>query len=984
MRSISAASLAKLATKLGTEPITLVEIQWTDSAPSSWYAGKNIPGIAEGRILQISAIDDTIDFSNRNTSQSVTVALSDTDGQLLSILGNVDIHRRPIKVWQWFDGIPFSDKFLLFTGAISSPIQWKEGERSLSFTILSRLDDFEVGFAPEEGTFTFVPDALIGKPWPIFFGNVFRCQTIPIDQFPTGGEKRGGISDSMTKDATGIHDPSLDKKIKDNELTATAAAQLANLFFVGYLEASFTARKAGELDDLAPIRDGHGTFSNLAKQFLDQGNKYLLQSQQISRKNEKLQQVLTKQKAQEKNAIGVTNGENFPQGQNLNLNAGGGQWQGYFLGDTFNITGATHPQDAITANMDLVAVADRVEGSSPNIPRSNFLFLQAGTPMYLALDPDSIDQNNPLHPIRYVVASGIPVTVQNVYAYRTVDGLRSLYVVPPQYYQVQQTDYGSLPVTIVYMFQPLSSILGSDGKTLGYENETWVDVVSPIGPNMVEIIKWLIENYSRFTWDAESFANVEAQAAAFPMNFGVFDKPTLIKLVQDIAYQGRTIIYLKDNVFFLKYLPITESPVATITESDVIVNSLEVGTTETEDLITKYVATYLPDHLIRKPWEVILRYNILYYGLHEQKVDYFCYNQSSLVQWSAVFWMIRLSNTYKTLSIKVPFTFLNVESLDTVLLNFTHPFIANTPIVAVVKKATIDKQNYEVTLEFQLPVRLGEMNQYLFYWPAGLSEENVYPTEDDVRRERVGSTSTLNKQAKEPTESKPMSADPGNGGSGLHVSFRPLTWGDGGPDDNFVTPDLITRIDSTTINAVKPPEGVSQYQYDQQTVAQATLTPPTGVTLAGFIDTVNDDGTYDVNVFFRGLTKDPTLIKAIKQVDNAVPLKEGQGIMVSRIVWTDDKGKTQVEYSMQGGSGGNSTFAGIVSESNGDGTYIVDIYQKGAFNPPTTIFNVRQVVGDNDNPLAAGTGVMATRVTFTNDDGSSGVEWTMQAPVWSP
>lgn len=987
MRNISAASLAKLATKVGTEPVTLIEIQWTDFAASHWYAGKDIPGIAEGRLLATSAIDDVVNYSNAGTSQSVTVTLNDTDNKLLTIFGNVDIHKRPVKIWQWFEGIPFSDKFLLFAGIMASPIQWKEGERIFTFTILSRLEDFEVGFAPEEGFFPFVPDAIIGKAWPLVFGNVMRMPCIPLDNFPSGGSKAGGASDSMTKDSTGIHDPSLDKKILDNQLTSAAAAQLAQLFFIGYLEASFTARKLGELGDLDPIRVGNGTFSGLAKQYLDQGNKYLLQSQQISTKNNKLQQTLDAQKAQEKNSIGVTNGSNFPQGRNIDLNVAGSKHSGFFVGDTYFITDRVHPDSEITQGMEIPEVDQRI--GDPVITRSKFFFMNAGTPLLFSQDTSKVDQEHPDHPVRYVVASGIAVTVQALYAYRTVDGLKSIYGVPPQYYQVIQTHFGTLPVTMIYMLQPLSTILGSNGKTLGYENEIWATVLSPVGPNTVDILKWLISTYSKLTYDPTTFASVHASVAKFPMNFAVMDQPNLIKLVQDIAYQARCIVWMKDNVFFIKYLPRADAPVATITEAEVLLNSLEVSCTATEDLITKYTATWTPDHLYgSRLWKTILRYNILFYGLHEQTVNYFCFNQLALVQRAATFWMIRTSNTYKTLIIKVPFTHLNIETLDTILLTFSHPFIAKTSIPAVVTKATIDTTSYEITLELWLPVRIGEMIQYNFAYPADLAVENVFPTTEDQLEGRAGATNELNKNVKMPTDKKvaaPMSGDQANGGQ-LHVSFLPLTWGDGAiGDSGFNTPDIVTRIDSTQLNAVgQTPPGTSQYQYDEQKIEQKTPTPPTGVTLPGFIDTVNDDNTYDVNLFFKGVNGPPTLVKGLKQLDNSSVLKAGGAIMVSRIVWQDDQGKTQVEYDMQSGAAGNSTFAGIVSESNGDGTYIVDVYERGAFNPPKTYFSVRQVVGDNTNPLSAGTGVMVTRVSFVNDDNTPGIEQTMQAPVWSP
>ena len=52
VRSISAASQAKLDQNLGTEPALIIEIQWVDGGSIYKYADKNITG-TEGKILNV-------------------------------------------------------------------------------------------------------------------------------------------------------------------------------------------------------------------------------------------------------------------------------------------------------------------------------------------------------------------------------------------------------------------------------------------------------------------------------------------------------------------------------------------------------------------------------------------------------------------------------------------------------------------------------------------------------------------------------------------------------------------------------------------------------------------------------------------------------------------------------------------------------------------------------------------------------------------
>ena len=185
MRSVSSNGLAKLATSLGTEPINIIEIRWTAGGTTSSYSDRDIsPGI-QGRILELGNLDNTVKVSDGGENQAITVKMSDTDGSIKAILDQNDIHKRPCWVYQWFDGIALSDKFLLFKGQINSPITWNEGERAVTFDIISKIEDAEIGFSVDEGNFPNPPYELIGKPWPLCFGTVVNVQHLaatPVGQ----------------------------------------------------------------------------------------------------------------------------------------------------------------------------------------------------------------------------------------------------------------------------------------------------------------------------------------------------------------------------------------------------------------------------------------------------------------------------------------------------------------------------------------------------------------------------------------------------------------------------------------------------------------------------------------------------------------------------------------------------------------------------------------------------------------------------------
>lgn len=931
-RNISTAALQKLAQKTGTEPVTIVEISWRSGTPNSIYGDKAFPGLKiEGRILEVGPVDDAINYNKNGTTQTMTVKISDVDGKIKALFDNNDLHKRPVFIYQWFSGIPYSDRFLIFEGQAASPIVWSEGDRSLSFEIISQIDSREVGFSPEDGEFPFIPHALIGKAWPLVFGTAVKVPTILIDDIPHTGS-RGTAGDSMTKGDTGAHDPSLDKKLEDNTLNANFAISLAQLYFIGYLQASFSAHKLGELgdfDDVSTTKSG-GTFTGLAKQYLAAGNKMLLEAQQLRLKSSDLKKVLNAQQAFEGSSLDITNGSNYPQGVEMALNIGGMGLTGHFIGDTFFVDSRTHPNADLTSGMVIDPPDTRF--GDPVITRDQFFFVPAGEPVLLSDTLSAQFISNPVLPVRYIVSGVIPTNVLALYAWRTVNGLKQLYQIPPtsfsntvnnanyirdiaaedvngnpiiNYYSVWQIDFGAVTATVIYLPQPMSSY---DGQ--GWEDEIWATLQSPVGPNAVDVMIWLIQNYTLYTYDPTSFNMVRNYIDQYPVNFAVFDRPDVTKLLQDIAYQSRCFIWFKNGKFYIKYLSIEDTVVDTITEADIIYSTLQIQSTETEDIVTKYIATWRDDYFHSQENEIILRYNINKYGLTTKTVDYYIYNQQQLVEKSATFWTIRLANDFKILVFKVPISKLNIETLDTIRLDFIKPLVCNTAVNGIVQSAKFDSNDYTIELMVWIPVRFGEMSIYKFSYPSTLSIQDVFPTFDDIQEGNVANTgaklpSTLPPGAPDSLKN-PMSGDAGNGGQ-IHVTNHPYSWGADPTqqgDSGNTAPQITQRIDSI-INAFNRPSGrppgTNKYQYDTPKVQSQTFQQPQSIPIPGKIISKEDNKTYTVSAYFQGLSNNPTKVEGVEQISIADDdtIAVGTAVVLCRLVWADSKGTTQVQYFMQ-------------------------------------------------------------------------------------
>ncbi len=191
MRNISSTALTKLRTRLGTEPVVIIEVQWVQDGGWEMYAYRDVGNTVSGKILSLGNIDDVIAVTDHEGTQELSVTFDDTDGTLKTIMDNYDIHKRNVRVWQWFDGLDLSDKFLLFRGKINSPIEWVEGEQTLSFNIMTQLEGLEFGFSPEEGQFEFIPDHLIGQPWPSIFGTANDVPVVRVGEAVHGNSLAG-------------------------------------------------------------------------------------------------------------------------------------------------------------------------------------------------------------------------------------------------------------------------------------------------------------------------------------------------------------------------------------------------------------------------------------------------------------------------------------------------------------------------------------------------------------------------------------------------------------------------------------------------------------------------------------------------------------------------------------------------------------------------------------------------------------------------
>lgn len=751
MRNISFDALLKLAQQTGTEPVISLEAQWVAGSTIA-YATKAIDGYAPAKILGISAIDDTVNVTGGTTTQQVTVTLDDIDGSIKAILDANDIHKRPVALFQWFEGLDISDRFMLFNGLVTTPIVWDEGARTVTIDIVSQIEAIEVGFSVEEGNFPNPPYSLIGVGWPMGFGTVLDGPALFIES-PLQGILALG---------TGIADP------------------------IGYQialqQAQMTLNDCPEVDQGLVETSGAGSDVGVVfeESYQKDPNCVLQNNLQI----QLLEATYAQQQAYETATLTIYGGENFPQAVNLQISVNGAIFSGFFSGQTFYVTGRAPPPtqqvnwrggydkntvyqrfDAVTyANSYFMAVTESIHNqpllytpgtqeidsgaggfitqtltnvnstywseitASGTLP-TGFIWLAPGAAVYLASD---------VH--RPYVVNIIPSTVQRVAAYRNIAAGRALVDVPAQYYTIESVDYGTFTATEIIMNVQLSTLLDPSavvinpvtdpyvpGASAGWEDDLYVSYTSSVGPNPVDIMTWLIDTYTMFTVDADSFAYVKTKLTAYPNNFQMNDRKDVQQVLQDIAYQSRCALYIKDGVIFLKYLSEQPTPVDSIGMSDIVANTLKLTHTPTEDLITQYEATWLTDYQYASygPDTMLLRRNVAPYNIQRYSYNFYALTDESLVRKTATYWLIIRSGIWRLVEFATPLHKLNLEVYDAVTLNI--PALAPSAITGVIKQAQYNPDTNQIDFIIWTPLLSGTTTPYHFAWPADVAETDLFP-----------------------------------------------------------------------------------------------------------------------------------------------------------------------------------------------------------------------------------------------------------------
>ncbi len=712
MRTINANALTYVAKQYGSEPANIIEFVF------GTYADKDTAHVS-GKILSLSTLDAIINISSSSDSQEISVTLDDTDGTIKTYMNTNDIHLSDVTVYQWFDGLDFDDKFILFQGQVNSPIVWDEGQRSVQITILSKIEDVEVGFSPEEGQFTKLGNDYAGKAWPMCFGTVNAVKALRLNNRFSGVTAEGfGFTDLHLKSRASL---------------------------LGAQHYHFTRLPSG-----------------------------IVRPRPVSRTASAASQancVLAQQKSTERNNVNVFNGEKFPRGD-IVLDFGKVQMKGSFTGHLFNFIDSRGGYSTISEDDSGCGGLGSFTGAAGPLFSGRFMYpTNASTPQpvvplctgkegvhqkwtqitYGSVDgfggyslwyPDGpiTGENcgytyiNPGSSVKlfsdekiYYAVSCVPGTIKQVSSFINAKGEEFLQNVPSDLWSQENWDLGNgITGVVLVIHDALSKQINPDTGN-SWSDELYVTFESDVGPNTADILYYLTTTYANK--GIVDYAATRAKIANYPSDFAMYDRPNIVEALKDIAWQARCSIHFKNGAFYLNYLPDDQVSRDTITTSDILENTLTIEYTETEDIVTKMSCLWAESSIQDEDNVVILRNNISKYGTKKEDFDFYIYNYIDAVLKSGTYWLMKYSNTWKRVRFETPITKLALETLDYITLNLSD--LASSSVLCSIEEVEYNSDNHSLVFTCFAPVKAGKMVEYPYAYPANLSVSLTYPSEDE-------------------------------------------------------------------------------------------------------------------------------------------------------------------------------------------------------------------------------------------------------------
>lgn len=716
MKNLTTDLTNALNTTKGIEPIVVLGINWGPSVGNILYADKTLTGplVCQGKILKVSNLSVVRQHDVFGEIGSCNVELDDSDLHFWNIMNVSNLEGRSISVYQYFPNVDPSELIILFIGNIVGPIDWSEGNRTLSFSIFTHYNDADVGqtitsddLLDDFGLVQVLDKNAIGQMVPLSFGNCLKTKALR-----TFTGRQSTLLENLEFD---------DKQLHDDFFNDLAYSQIS----IGVDLGNEWPQKTGlyiiiddmkflvifNNDTMTVIDSNIPTDLALAKTYRDPVDP--------DYDNPKVTWIPTNEKLTNKwiwfNDPTYGNIINFCTSQN-------GQkctFQNPMLRETPDYTSDDNNFVIKMNGAFALQTAVKFNYKWPKLNDFFNYFEEYVFPVGTVITADVSDY--------YKVNQLTGCSVKQLYAYREIPNAiynpeidqyeqrgstRKLCIIPSSYYTINTS---------------IDTSVSFDRKLKSYPDQYWdeseifVTQSSTVGPNTSDIIKWLIQNYTSLQINLTSFNSVKTKIDKYPSNFTLYDSKKAIELCREIAWQARCALRVFNGTVYLLYLSELPTSIYSVSNDKLIYKTLSISYTDTERMYTRAKVKFKKPSLnikIKDEQLYVFENNIPAYGLKEIDWDFFIYDEPDYVIKSAEFWLTYYSNSWKKVKVKGFLPLLVLEVFDCVTvqsLSSVFP-LGIASCRAIVEETSYDSENFQIDFSFWLPLLSGTQIEFDAFW----------------------------------------------------------------------------------------------------------------------------------------------------------------------------------------------------------------------------------------------------------------------------
>lgn len=687
-KALDAGTILEINRETGAKPVVIIRVDWGNGLNVKFYADRDLnffdtgepedfwgvpwptewgqmpSGIEfvniKGILLSISEIRTQWSDGNVGTTGSATITLDDDDESLRIMLNTETLLGVNVTIYQWFEGAtPIAQLTKLLAGRASSPVSWDEAAHTLRFDVVPFLRSGQIGFVPSTTDLPNLDTDAVGIPWPVCFGKPKDVPAVLITRGPLGELRKDIDEDDTTFNIKG------GKKFPQNqEITLRIGQEVVFGKFTGTTS-----------DPKEEFEVSENVFA------YDTNINFILEKETIQNNGRNID-LFT-----DLSVVARTIDDNdFSNPATFLINN---------PNDTINVIGmiAYFKRGTEVRHFATVTKQARFRNDINKITCSRSLGILLDTPDKISFAAFPRKGWDTVEPKKRVIKAGTPVhqkdSENGTFVANDLQSIKILRVAAKRKIKIGSTENEREVLTTLPNKWFTVNLANQDlisGRTVttikfdilpsfrdsSFTDEIFVSLESNVSNDPALQMPFILQNFSLLNFDESSFGAVNTQLQQTPMDWASLEVRDTLELVQEMAFQARgTLIHVVDRIKF-RYLAAqslgTLVNLLLTDNTNIEENSIVLEHTPDADIKTQMTGKYKPTYFQENESQLIAQNNIDKYGVINEDIDYFAFQQRESVRVSLEFWIGFRSTVWRLIRLSTFLDALALEALDSILV----------------------------------------------------------------------------------------------------------------------------------------------------------------------------------------------------------------------------------------------------------------------------------------------------------------------------